>query len=459
MRFASEKIEVCGAERATELASKYIRFLKGQKNRNATLLDSDDDGDLTTLLIPQDCMGYVNGERGRNLRSLEADWGVIMLFVDDRRTVPAKAPAGVSAEDAAAALKAGGVLAIFGDEAGRRSAEIKVMATVDIKDKKWFAASFAPHSDPEDAPWGLDVVDLADNLSYALGQQGKTRKKLARAAGCILEYIGSCAVIAGPPDARKRGRDYLGWLIAQKAGPISVPDIEGRDDVIVVSIPKGNVAYVAGRNSNSLRRVENDTGTFCFIDAEPDPEADAAATTRRVLVFGAKEKGRTDARNRILNLSRTKDRKTESERKRRRSRSRSHSPRHSRRRSSSSSSSPSSSSSSPRSPKRAKKDPEADDVEIKPAAEDERKKKSSSSSAAGNDGDDNNRDRSGSRSRSRSRSRSGSRDSRSRTPSGSPSPRHDGDDSGLIERDNNDNNNNDSDVDDTHKMVDDDDKH
>ena len=55
-----------------------------------------------------------------------------------------------------------------------------------------------------------------NTTSLALGARGSTRKKLA-AAGCILEYIGQVAVIAGRKRERRQGRDYLEWLLKQKS--------------------------------------------------------------------------------------------------------------------------------------------------------------------------------------------------------------------------------------------------
>ena len=57
-----------------------------------------------------------------------------------------------------------------------------------------------------------------DEFSYALGARGSTRKKLAAAAGCIMEYIGQVAVIAGMKRERRQGRDYLEWLLKQRTG-------------------------------------------------------------------------------------------------------------------------------------------------------------------------------------------------------------------------------------------------
>ena len=80
---------------------------------------------------------------------------------------------------------------------------------------------------------------------YALGSGGSTRKKLAAASGCILEYVGKMACFCGYSDERKRARDYLRWLLKQKAGAVTV-DSEGRDDASVVSVPKTSVGFITG---------------------------------------------------------------------------------------------------------------------------------------------------------------------------------------------------------------------
>merc|ERR1712066_1065778 len=51
-----------------------------------------------------------------------------------------------------------------------------------------------------------------DELSYSLGKQGTTRKKLEMAAGAILEYVGHVAFIAGTLKERKRCKEFINWL-------------------------------------------------------------------------------------------------------------------------------------------------------------------------------------------------------------------------------------------------------
>ena len=79
-----------------------------------------------------------------------------------------------------------------------------------------------------------------DEFSYALGAMGSTRKKLARAADCIMEYVGGVAIVAGFKSERRRAKDYLSWLLQQRRGVVSV-DTRDRDDVTVVEVPRDSV--------------------------------------------------------------------------------------------------------------------------------------------------------------------------------------------------------------------------
>ena len=52
--------------------------------------------------------------------------------------------------------------------------------------------------DDDEGGWGIDTVPLTDDsFSYALGARGSTRRKLAAASGCIIEYVGRLACFAG----------------------------------------------------------------------------------------------------------------------------------------------------------------------------------------------------------------------------------------------------------------------
>ena len=46
-----------------------------------------------------------------------------------------------------------------------------------------------------------------DELSYALGKQGGTRKKLERSSGAVVQYVGQTALFSGSKAERKRAKD------------------------------------------------------------------------------------------------------------------------------------------------------------------------------------------------------------------------------------------------------------
>ena len=102
------------------------------------------------------------------------------------------------------------VLCIFGPLPARRGAELKVMSSVEHKhngyclnEKKELRKLERALGDEDPPGWGLDTVPLSDeDFSYALGSQGVTRRKLAHASGCIIEYVGRLACFVR--DARVR---------------------------------------------------------------------------------------------------------------------------------------------------------------------------------------------------------------------------------------------------------------
>merc|ERR1740121_3230894 len=179
-------------------------------------------------------------------------------------------------------------LAIFGVRAGRTGAELKVMAAIETKMPGFFTKDTTDMCSSEE--WGRDTLPLGnEELSFALGKDGSTRKKLARASGCILEYVGNTAYMAGTLGARKRVRDYLGWLMKQRTGTVYV-DVEGRTDVTVVDIPSGLDAVASVFKSMTLRGIEQETRTFCFLEGN-------ASKSDRLLIFGHDKAGREKAKN------------------------------------------------------------------------------------------------------------------------------------------------------------------
>lgn len=61
----------------------------------------------------------------------------------------------------------------------------------------FFTAYFSEFVDDEEG-FATDRIPIRDeDYSYALGREGATRKKLARASGAVLEYVGRMAFISG----------------------------------------------------------------------------------------------------------------------------------------------------------------------------------------------------------------------------------------------------------------------
>ena len=184
---------------------------------------------MTMVDVPRDCVGYVTGARRATLGKIEEEWGTLMFFMstnmrrEDRGGVDSRREFDGSEK-----------LAIFGDRRGRRGAELKCMSAVETKRPGYFTNEVKKHTSDKDG-FASDTFPMDESeLSYALGKDGTTRRKLARASGCIMEYVGQVAFICGTIDERTRARTYLKWLLKQRSGSVFVDDLDDRDDVTKV---------------------------------------------------------------------------------------------------------------------------------------------------------------------------------------------------------------------------------
>merc|ERR1719230_990813 len=162
-------------------------------------------------------------------------------------------------------------LIIFGSERGRRGAELKVMSTVDTKSPGMYTRGVREKISRER---GFDTDRMMfkdDELSYALGKEGTTRKKLAKASDCIIQYVGHVCFLAGTLKERRRAKDYIDWLLQQRRGMVTV-DAAGRDDCTEMHVPANCKGWVTGNRGSELRRVEVETGTFLFMANDPHGE-------------------------------------------------------------------------------------------------------------------------------------------------------------------------------------------
>eukprot|EP01055_Gregarina_sp_Pseudo9_P001390 Gregarina_sp_Pseudo_9__1389@NODE_192_length_3688_cov_29_771718_g177_i0_p1_GENE_NODE_192_length_3688_cov_29_771718_g177_i0NODE_192_length_3688_cov_29_771718_g177_i0_p1_ORF_typecomplete_len622_score117_46KH_1/PF00013_29/2_6e07KH_1/PF00013_29/1_2KH_1/PF00013_29/2_4KH_1/PF00013_29/8_1e05SLS/PF14611_6/0_12SLS/PF14611_6/32_NODE_192_length_3688_cov_29_771718_g177_i016073472 len=291
-------LEIRGTPDSIDRAKTYIGFVMQQRVGPVHLEDDvKARDDIVILDIPHGCVGYVTGHKGQGLRSVEEEFATLMFFTDVNRN---KAPP--SEEEAQTKVEK---LVIFSpSERSRQGAVLKVMSAIEQKMPGHFTKGVEPVVNDVDA-FSTDVVVVSsDDYSYALGKGGGTRKKLARASGAILEYIGEYAYIAGTLKQRERARKYLEWLCAQRVNTMDLTGIEERDDVVSIDVPMDCVAYLTGHKGQALRRMEEQTGTFIFLDST----SDKSAPTEKLFIFGETSSGR--ARARTLALQRISDKQS-----------------------------------------------------------------------------------------------------------------------------------------------------
>eukprot|EP00919_Chromeraceae_sp_WS-2016_P036811 GHVR01087466.1.p1 GENE.GHVR01087466.1~~GHVR01087466.1.p1 ORF type:complete len:462 (+),score=145.32 GHVR01087466.1:550-1935(+) len=286
-------LEVRGTEAVRERALTYVCVVMDQRI-GSVQMDLDDAakrGDMSILEVPQDTVGYVTGRGGVVLRKIEDEFSTVMFFADKKDVVRNNRGDPNKVEK----------LVIFGDERGRKGSALKVMSAVEQKSIGFFTSSIEESVGATDG-FDVDVVKIGpEDFSYALGKGGETRKKLARASNCLLEYVGSYAHLAGELEERKRCKDYLQWLIQQRTSPVHVPT-SSRDDVTVVDVPKDCVAFITGSKGSALRAVEERTNTFIFLDGESssggyDGEGVKKEDYELLLVFGNSRDNRERAKD------------------------------------------------------------------------------------------------------------------------------------------------------------------
>jgi len=250
-------LEIRGSKIQRRRAKKYCEGVMAQRTGPVTVTEDYDDGDLSMLMVPQEAVGFVTGRAGNFLRTIEEEWTTLMFFCE----VDKGSGRGKDFEK----------LAIFGQVRGRRGAELKVLSAVETKVQGYFAKIRDEVVDRdrgkgEDGTWGTDAMTFKDDeLSYALGKQGGTRKKLERSSGAIVQYIGQTALFSGTKKERRRAKEYMKWLFDQLEGPVYVDDWEDRDDITVVDVPSDCIGYVTGSRRAALGGMEEEWGTLMFF--------------------------------------------------------------------------------------------------------------------------------------------------------------------------------------------------
>lgn len=272
-------LEFRGTKLQRRRARKYCEGVMAQRVGPVSITeDQDDDGDLTMLMVPQEAVGFVTGRAGNFLRTIEEEWRTIMFFCE----VDGGKGRGRDYEK----------LAIFGTCRGRRGAELKVLSAVETKVPGYFEKirDDVVHRDKgkdESGSWGTDTMTFQDDeLSYALGKQGGTRKKLEKSSAAIVQYVGHVALFSGTKQERRRAKEYTKWLFEQLEGPVWVEGWEDRDDCTVVDIPGDCIGYITGARRATLGLMEEEWGTLMFFMNRPEDKARGRGSAEKLAIFG-----------------------------------------------------------------------------------------------------------------------------------------------------------------------------
>lgn len=225
--------------------------------------------DLTVVEVPN---SFFSNNLQSLLKQIEDEYGVMCGYVQY----------GDASESS--------FVVVVGGTRPRRAAELKLMTTVETKQRGFYTHRIVRDDQTAtERPWFVSTEDFdtdsypisEQNLSFALGNKGSIRKKLAIASGCILEYVGEVAYLSGSLAERTRGRDYLKWVLQQLEGEVTVGDYAKRTDVSALLLTKRAAGFVNGNKGKALRTIEELTGTFCFIGKS------TKADTRLLFVCGS----------------------------------------------------------------------------------------------------------------------------------------------------------------------------
>eukprot|EP01108_Squamamoeba_japonica_P000585 TRINITY_DN119_c0_g1_i1.p1 TRINITY_DN119_c0_g1~~TRINITY_DN119_c0_g1_i1.p1 ORF type:complete len:479 (-),score=222.98 TRINITY_DN119_c0_g1_i1:77-1513(-) len=299
------RMELRGSEEQRRHAKEYVELVLAQRH-GAVFFDLEDAktrDDVSVFSVPRECVGYVTGRGGSALRSIEEEFGALMIFVKDKAT-EGQPGAGDRSADAE-------FLIIFGPRRARCGAKLKVMSAVEHKlageytedgHIRDLASHFGEFESGDE--FTVDQVEIPDEeFSYALGRNGGTRKKLAAAANCILQYLGRTAVFAGTLKEVGLCKEYLSWLIKQRVGAVNV-EWESRDDVVAVDVPSDFIGFVTGAKGAALREMEFLSATFMFSAGDRE---DRTKPMEKLLVFSSNDKARQYGKELVLHRIQLKE--------------------------------------------------------------------------------------------------------------------------------------------------------
>jgi rRNA processing protein Krr1/Pno1 len=303
LQYIGQTIVYAGTRKQRKACRQYMSWLFKQLDGPVDV-DTRDRDDVIVIEVPQDTVGYITGARRAAMIAMEAEWGVFMFFCDFKSR-PAAGAQNTESDDRRSRdegrSKKFEKLLIFGPERSRTGAELKVLSSVETKNTGHVTRQLKEKIN-EKSGFAKDSFYLKDeDVAYALGKGGTTRMKLQVSSGCILQYIGNYAVLAGTGAQRKRCREFLQWLLAQRRGSITVSDVNRRDDCTEVHIPNNVKGWITGNRGSELRRIEQETDTFLFMALDKGGD-------ERLLILGhdpgdrSSDKGRQRAERLINDL-------------------------------------------------------------------------------------------------------------------------------------------------------------
>eukprot|EP00927_Polykrikos_kofoidii_P035615 TRINITY_DN3016_c0_g3_i2.p1 TRINITY_DN3016_c0_g3~~TRINITY_DN3016_c0_g3_i2.p1 ORF type:complete len:669 (-),score=126.91 TRINITY_DN3016_c0_g3_i2:107-2113(-) len=284
-------LEIRGSRMQRRRAKKYCEGVMAQRTGPVQITDDYDDGDLTMLLVPQEAVGFVTGRAGNFLRTIEEEWSTLMFFCE--------IGAGNRHRDYEK-------LAIFGSVRGRRGSELKVLSAVETKVPGYYQKIREEVVDrdrgkDESGTWGTDTMTFQDDeLSYALGKQGSTRKKLERSSGAVVQYVGHIALFSGTRSERRRVKEYTKWLFEQLEGPVYVDGWEDRDDCAVVQVPPECIGYITGARRATLGTMEEEWGVLMFFMNKAGEKGGRGGRSEQLIIFGG-QRERRGAELKVMN--------------------------------------------------------------------------------------------------------------------------------------------------------------
>mmetsp|Transcript_70173 Transcript_70173/g.168183 ORF Transcript_70173/g.168183 Transcript_70173/m.168183 type:complete len:984 (+) Transcript_70173:109-3060(+) len=208
-------------------------------------------------------------------------------------------------------LSAPRVLVIIGPERCRRACALRVMAASErtcpglwSRSNSSCITELLDGAEEMDVMLGIEmtsVTETEEELAWAKSPAGQgSLRRAAAASGCVMEHIGSQAILVGFPNERELCKEYVRWTILARMegearlGKLSVPDADMREDI---SIQPATESEAANLRPDRLWPVEVETSTIVLVD--DGGESALASSMRRLLICGQSAASRETAKRKV----------------------------------------------------------------------------------------------------------------------------------------------------------------